>query len=232
VQALEVRHARDALLAKHAAHRVTTDLNELNSGFVSGAGRVRFTTIQARVKTKDSFFRKLFQTAREAAATIGVTPSSLEQLYADIRDTCGVRFACPYYDEILPAIQEVRSFLRVRGYATDLNASEPFRDKNYLDNGDDHGYRSYHFFIKIPTTTDIYGNVDLCLCEVQARSELQHIWAVKSHDLLYKPAEGWQLSDQHVTEDMRQVSNSLRAADQFLVSIRDRARGGSNVDRA
>jgi hypothetical protein len=61
------------------------------------------------------------------------------------------------------------------------------------------------------------------------RSELQHVWAVKSHDLLYKPSRGWQLSDKHVTEDMRQLSNSLRAADQFLVSIRDRARGGGNV---
>jgi len=35
---------------------------------------------------------------------------------------------------------------------------------------------------------------------------------------------GWNMSDEHVVQDMREVSNSLRAADQFLISIRDRSR--------
>ena len=63
------------------------------------------------------------------------------------------------------------------------------------------------------------------VCELQARTELQHVWAVKSHDLLYKPGFGWQHSDNHVVKDMREVSHSLKAADQWLMSIRDRVRG-------
>lgn len=118
----------------------------------------------------------------------------------------------------------VRPRLAGFGYATLLSVAS-LRDKSFLDAGDAFGYRSYHFYVKVPTDIDIYGNSQLCLCEVQARSELQHVWAVKSHELLYKAEEGWQLDDQHVVEDMRQVSNSLRAADQHLVSIRDRVRG-------
>jgi ppGpp synthetase/RelA/SpoT-type nucleotidyltranferase len=77
----------------------------------------------------------------------------------------------------------------------------------------------------VPTLIDIYGNVELRLCEVQARTELQHVWAVKSHDLIYKPESGWNLDDDSVVENMRQVSNSLRAADHYLVDIRKRIKG-------
>jgi hypothetical protein len=39
---------------------------------------------------------------------------------------------------------------------TDLS-SVGLGDKNYLDKGDSKGYRSYHFFLKVPTPVDIYG---------------------------------------------------------------------------
>ena len=153
-----------------------------------------------------------------------MTQGSLKRIYKGIRDLAGVRFSCPYLDEVKTTIQQlVRPGLRQLGYDIVLKTA-PFSDKDYLNEGNEHGYRSYHFYLRVPTDEDIYGNSRLCLCEVQARSELQHIWAVKSHDLLYKPGAGWQFSDVHVAEDMRQVSNSLRAADQHLVSIRDRIR--------
>jgi len=200
---------------------VTEDLGNLNEIYSAQQGRSFFTSIDGRVKSQLSFFRKLFKLCNERSASTGVTPEILQTIYEDIKDLCGLRFACPYYDEIGPATERVRAFLRELGYATAL-AELP--DKDYLDEGDALGYRSYHFFLRIPTTTSIYGDVDLCLCEVQARSELQHIWAVKSHDLLYKIGDGWRTADQHVAADMRQLSNSLRAADQSLISIRDRSR--------
>jgi ppGpp synthetase/RelA/SpoT-type nucleotidyltranferase len=127
-----------------------------------------------------------------------------------------------YLDEVRPAITDlIRPGLAKLGYATQLKAAG-LRDKDFLDTGNEHGYRSYHFHVKVPTPIDIFGNTKLCLCEIQAKSELQHVWAAKSHDLLYKPEEGWQFGDPHVEGDMRAVSDSLRAADQHLVSIRDR----------
>ncbi|MEW6214747.1 MAG: hypothetical protein AB1478_06010, partial [Nitrospirota bacterium] len=108
--------------------------------------------------------------------------------------------------------------------ATNLEEFPDMKDKNMLDYGDELGYRSYHFFVKIPTIIDIFGGIEHFICEVQGRSELQHIWAVRSHDLLYKHGEGWNIPDEQAIEDMRQLSNTLRAADQFFVSIRDRIR--------
>jgi len=61
-------------------------------------------------------------------------------------------------------------------------------------------------------------------CEVQGRSELEHVWATKSHNLLYKTGSGWDFRNNRVIEEMRQVSNILRGVDQFLVNIRHRVR--------
>jgi ppGpp synthetase/RelA/SpoT-type nucleotidyltranferase len=63
------------------------------------------------------------------------------------------------------------------------------------------------------------------ICEVQGRSELQHVWAVKSHDLLYKPDDGWLKPDAETLKDMQELSNSLRSVDHFLCRIRKRVRG-------
>ncbi|PYQ67348.1 MAG: hypothetical protein DMF53_01845 [Acidobacteria bacterium] len=196
VQNLVPIYKRDAILAKYAVARLISDLGSISTEYADKNGYAVFISIEGRVK----------------------------RIYRGIKDLSGVRFSCPYLDEVRTTIEQwVRPGLHRLGYGTSLQAA-PLRDKDFLDAGNEHGYRSYHFYLRVPTDVDIYGNSKLCLCEVQARSELQHIWAVKSHDLLYKPGTGWQYSDTHVQEDMRQVSNSLRAADQHLVSIRDRIR--------
>src|SRR5207253_3831744 len=81
-----------------------------------------------------------------------------------------------------------------RDWSSDVCSS----DLDYLEWGSDVGYRSYHFFVKVPTPVNIYGDLEMRVCEVQARTELQHVWAVKSHDLLYKPELGLDLSDENV----------------------------------
>jgi ppGpp synthetase/RelA/SpoT-type nucleotidyltranferase len=222
VRDLVPRYKKDAILAQYAVTRLLSDLHVVGKSYWEEYGRTAFTSLEGRVKTEVSLFRKLYRQARESTNRHGLTQGSLQRLYRGIKDLSGVRFSCPYLDEIRTTINDlVRPQLAQLGYATSLKAA-PFRDKDLLDAGNEQGYRSYHFHIRVPTVVDIYGSSQLCLCEVQARSELQHVWALKSHDLFYKTEAGWQLSDPHVQEDMRQVSNSLRATDHLLVSIRDR----------
>ncbi|MFN8484809.1 MAG: hypothetical protein U0768_17385 [Anaerolineae bacterium] len=219
-------YRKDATLALAALDRIHTDLEEINDVYEDRYGRVVFTAISGRVKTEDSFFRKLYGACVEQAPSHGLSPQTLKRFYSSISDICGIRFACPYLDEVKHAVHKiVRPELgEVRGYATDLRREPRYRDKDYLDEGDKFGYRSYHFYVKVPAFMDIYGTVEMCLCEVQARSELQQVWADKSHNLLYKPESGWRIDDPSIIEEMKQVSNSLRAADTFLMSIRDRVR--------
>ena len=198
----------------------------LNEQYYQEHFRVAFTDIHGRVKSEGSLLRKLYKKCCEDAPTKGLTQARIHDRYFSIWDKVGIRLSCPYIDEIEPAVNAlIRPRLNELGYLTRFQEPD-LDDKNRLDSGDASGYRAYHCFVKAPAITDIFGNVDLVLCEIQVRSELQHVWADKSHDLLYKPEGGWDLSDAHVLEDMRQLSNHLRVADQLLISIRDRIQGG------
>jgi ppGpp synthetase/RelA/SpoT-type nucleotidyltranferase len=220
------RYERDAILAAEAVTRLVDDLRAIDTTHFEERGRGAFTTIEGRVKEKDSFFRKILRSCQALASQRGFTHATIEEAYTGVKDLAGVRFSCAYYDEVVSTVDHlVRPTLRASGHGTVLQNDPHLADKNLLDVGNEYGYRSYHFYLLVPTVVDIYGGREPCLCEIQARTELQQVWATKSHDLLYKPGQGWDFSDPHVAEDMRQVSNSLRAADQFLVSIRDRARG-------
>jgi ppGpp synthetase/RelA/SpoT-type nucleotidyltranferase len=226
VAPLVERYRRDATLAQYAVARLLEDLEELNDRYLEEEDRVAFTAVEGRVKEENSFLMKLLRDCRTLTQARGVSQATLAAAYAGIKDLAGVRFSCPYYDEVVPAVNElVRPALAAIGYGTDLRGEAAYQDKDFLDEGDSLGYRSYHFYVRVPTVIDIYGGVEPCLCEVQARTELQQVWAHKSHDLLYKPTEGWGHRDERVVELMRQVSNNLRAVDEYLVDIRRRTRG-------
>jgi ppGpp synthetase/RelA/SpoT-type nucleotidyltranferase len=222
---LTERYKLDAITAKQAIEILIDDLKRLNSGYMDEKSRTLFTTLEGRVKGKGSFFKKLYERCKEHCRSQGFDKENLESWYQGINDLAGVRFSCPYFDEVEIAIRDkIRPFLESRGYATDLS-SAGMKDKNYLDKGDENGYRSFHFFLKVPTVIDIYGTTKGVICEVQGRSELQHVWAVKSHDLLYKAEEGWLKPNAETLKDMQELSNNLRSVDHFLCRIRHRVRG-------
>jgi len=219
------RYETDAITAKQAVQIVIDDLTRLNAAYFAKNSRTLFTTLDGRVKGKDSFFAKLFEHCKEACKSEGFDRHNFNSWYESIHDLGGVRFSCPYFDEIESAVKDhIRPHLEPRGYGTDLS-SLGLKDKDYLDKGDVNGYRSYHFYLKVPTPVDIYGATKAVVCEIQGRSELQHVWAVKSHDLLYKNERGWLKPTAETVKDMQELSNNLRAVDHFLMKIRRSVRG-------
>ena len=231
VKTFEERYDSDAIRAHVTLEKLVADLWDINNEYKDKNSRGAFTSVEGRVKTKDSFMMKLYKICLARAPNTGINKKTIGDSYKEIKDLCGIRFSCPYYDEVKFFVNNlVRPKLQNLGYQINFNKHSQLMDKDYLDQGNEQGYRSYHFFVKVPTEVDIYGKIEPCLCEIQARSELQHIWAVKSHDLLYKPKNSWDFSDVHVLEDMRQLGNSLRSADQFLISIRDRVKDTNKDD--
>ncbi|MBM3335731.1 hypothetical protein FJY63_13820 [Candidatus Sumerlaeota bacterium] len=159
------KYKHDYVLAKRAARQVTKDLQLLNDEYFEKNGRSAFTTVEGRPKPLDSLLRKLFRMCREKARTCRITSKLLVELYGEIHDLCGARFSCPYLDEVETFVFKlIRPKLARKGYETDLQKEPSLRDKNYLDQGDEVGYRSYHFFIRVPTPVDIWGNKQPCLC--------------------------------------------------------------------
>lgn len=219
---------RDVLVAQQAIKRLHDDLMKLNNCYYENNERVLFSSLESRAKSRDRFFHKIYRYIKEDLPKRGFTSEHLYEYYQKVYDLAGVRFACPYFDEIEAAIQkQIRPYLVTLGYAVDLSA-DGLPDKNLMDEGDQLGYRSYHFHVKVPALLDIFGATQLVICEIQGRSELQHVWAQKSHELLYAPGANFIVADDD-KEDMKQISNSFRAADHFLVRARDRVRGGQDV---
>lgn len=218
-------YRRNAIVAKSAINRLLYDLDYLNKEHETKSGRILFTTTEGRVKTEESFFRKLYDKCCKKQKHDGVSANSIKDTMNDIKDLAGVRFACPYFDEVLTAINNyIRPHLSSLGYATELE-NAGLTDKNFLDNGDKNGYRSYHFFVRVPTVINVFNDVELFTCEIQGRSELQHIWAVKSHDLIYKGNEKRLIGIDKYREDMKQISNNLRSMDHFLCRVRSEIGG-------
>jgi ppGpp synthetase/RelA/SpoT-type nucleotidyltranferase len=56
------------------------------------------------------------------------------------------------------------------------------------------------------------------VCEIQIRSELQDIWARRSHELLYKKHGRF---PEEKIEYMKHMSDFLKTVDNFLITIRD-----------
>ena len=224
VELLTEKFEKDFIRAKVCLEQLYDHLNEINLEYQNQMNRTLFTTLDGRIKSKKSFFVKLYGKCKNKVKSEGFSQENLQKWYGEITDLAGMRFSTPYYDEVDIAItQYIRPHLGRYGYGTDLN-SLGLVDKNYLDEGDENGYRSYHFFVKVPTPVDIYGTVENVICEIQGRSELQHVWAVKSHDLLYKPKKGWKNPTRDQLSDMKQLSESLRSVDHFLVKIRKSVR--------
>lgn len=217
-------YERRAALSEKAAEEITAQLRSFNKQSSALMGRGFLTAIEARVKAHDSYVRKLYGLISMRDGSIALTKDTLIAMCARIGDVCGARFCVAYSDEIEEAVRGVRKYLKNCGHGTDL-ASAGFPDRNTTMEGDECGYRSYHFYINVLTETDIYGDTDWCLCELQARSDLQHVWAVRSHDLVYK-----QLPDcteaRLMLADMKQIGNGLAAADHFLMRLRDQAAKG------
>lgn len=213
---------KDSVLAEYAITKLHADFVIIKEEYLTQNNQSALTSFNGRVKEEKSLFEKLYASCEES--NICMTQESIEQIYKNIKDIAGFRFSCPYSDEILPTINEIiHPKLQQRGSAVDLQSDPMLIDKNYLDQGNDKGYRSYHFYVQVPTVVDIFGKTEPVICEVQARSELQHVWAVKSHDLLYKPDEDVSIDNQTIS-DMKEISNLLHSADKFLISIRERVK--------
>jgi ppGpp synthetase/RelA/SpoT-type nucleotidyltranferase len=223
---IETIYEKKHLLSEYAITRMVNDLKEIDKKFRDENGYGIFTSVEGRAKDKNSYLGKLYRLCKEEKGKNGCDQKSIISKANNIKDLCGVRFSCPYFDGIEPAIALCREKLALLGYATDLKSDTKLSDKNYLEIGDDKGYRSYHWYVRIPTVIDIWGKTEFCLCEVQARSELQHVWAVKSHDIFYKKESSLVFSDIHVLTDMKHISDNLRSADQYLISVRDRVKEG------
>ena len=121
---------RQARVAEYARIQLVRDLAHINEAFKQEHQRSIFTTVEGRVKSKQSLLKKLHARCVSRIRKQGFTQGTVRRAYAEIVDLCGVRFSCPYYDQVRWAVDElVRPKLASLGYATDLTGQTKYRDR-------------------------------------------------------------------------------------------------------
>jgi ppGpp synthetase/RelA/SpoT-type nucleotidyltranferase len=227
IQGLRVKYKKRSLLAFTALKRLKSDINDLKDKYEQENRFPLISSFSTRTKSEESFFRKLYRKCIVEMDDKGYSEALVKEHYEAIKDVAGARLACQYAGDVIDRVKIIRDHLKQLGYATQLK-DESFKDKDFIKNGGDQfGYRSYHFYVRIPAITNIYGGTENIICEIQARSELQQVWADKSHDLLYKNNSDIEKLLEY-KEDMRQLSNQLESVDHFFDNVRKRIKSNSD----
>ncbi len=114
-----------------AIRQVQTKLEILDEEFSVRYRRNPISSIESRVKTPMSIYRKLKKRGQEI---------SVKSIVRNLNDVAGVRVICNFIDDIY-------DIARMLGRQDDLKV---ISIKDYIRNPKENGYRSYHMIVEIP----------------------------------------------------------------------------------
>ncbi|MFW6181273.1 MAG: GTP pyrophosphokinase [Spirochaetota bacterium] len=164
------------------------------------AGTVR-PTIKGRVKSFDSYYRKLLRKLREQPARDALPP---------ISDILGVRIICPFLEDLRDAERLVHERLQVVSVER----------KGCHRSVREFGYESTHLMVRVPE--DILYHHRLSgepVCEVQVQTILQNAWSEVEHELVYKA--GFSPFDEPLRRKLAALNAMLTLSDTIFQEIRD-----------
>ena len=90
------------------------------------------------------------------------------------KDIVGFRIICMYEKDIFRIVNLIRN--------SGLNV---VREKDYINNPKDSGYKSYHLTIEVPMDLPD-GTVENVFVEIQVRTDFMDLWASREHEMKYK----------------------------------------------
>lgn len=131
---------------------------------------------------------------------------SIEEIEDRISDMAGIRIMCQFVEDIEKVVEIIHS-------RTDM---EVLKEKDYINNMKDSGYRSYHMIIYY----DVYtlDGTKRIQAEIQIRTMAMDFWATIEHSLQYKYKGNM---PEHIKEKLLRASNAITVLDQEMSSVRD-----------
>lgn len=151
---------------KDAVRVLDTRLEILNHGLYPGSiksGPIH--TIQSRIKEKRSLEDKL--------SRLGCTLSA-SNARENLQDIGGLRIICYF-------VRDIYNLVRALKKQRDLVV---IKEKDYIKNPKDNGYRSYHIVLGIPVYC--LDMMEYFPVEVQLRTMAMDLWASMEHRVCYK----------------------------------------------
>jgi len=160
--------------------------------------------IRGRIKAPERIAEKLQRLGHD------ITAANAKNYIFDI---AGIRIICPFARDIYHLVELMHSM-------PDIKIQ---REKNYVLNPKESGYRSYHLIIETPVFYS--GRTVHVVTEVQIRTEAMNFWATLEHEARYK-----YMSDipDHLSDELVVCADKIAELDHRMFLIHENIMGRCN----
>lgn len=153
--------------------------------------------IKSRIKSEDSMKEKLKRKGLEV---------NLENALTKIHDAAGIRIICTFVDDVYEITKMIKEYDDI----------EIVREKDYIKNPKENGYRSYHLVIKVPLK--ISGEIHKVYLEIQIRTIAMDFWSSLEHQMKYKKNIK---NQQIIVEELKKCAEQIATTDINMMAIRN-----------
>ena len=153
--------------------------------------------IKTRIKSEESMKEKLKRKNLEV---------NLENALSKVYDAAGIRIVCAYIDDVYAVVEKLKQY-------DDLIV---IKEKDYIKNPKENGYRSYHIIFSVPLS--IAGNIQRVYVEIQIRTIAMDFWSSLEHEMKYKK----NIKNQEIiVEELKRCANEIATTDINMMAIRN-----------
>lgn len=153
--------------------------------------------IKSRIKSEESMKEKLKRKGLEV---------NLENALTKIYDAAGIRIICSFVDDVYDLVEMIKEYEDI----------EIVREKDYIKNPKENGYRSYHLVLKVPL--NIAGEINKVYLEIQIRTIAMDFWSSLEHQMKYKK----NIQDQQmIVEELKKCAEQITTTDINMMAIRN-----------
>lgn len=178
---------------------IETKMRVLDEQFSLSQDRNPIESISSRIKSIDAIYDK--------ARRIKI-PLTLESITNNIFDIAGVRVVCAFEKDIY----------MLRDCLLAQNDVTLFREKDYIKNPKESGYRSLHLIVEVPVF--LAEEKKQIKVEIQLRTMAMDQWASLEHRLLYKkdlPED----KAKSIRERLLKCASLNKELDEIMQSVKD-----------
>lgn len=168
-----------------ALNILMTKLDILNHTLYDEDATHPICSTRKRIKTKDSIEKKLGKKGHDA---------TVDNAKEYLRDIAGVRIVCYFKDDIYNLINSLKN-------QSDMIVC---KEKDYISEPKDNGYRSYHIILGIPVYC--MDGMEYFPVELQLRTLSMDFWASLEHRIVYK---GNRIGDEALSAELLDFSKQL-----------------------
>ena len=152
--------------------------------------------IFSRVKSEESMKEKLKRKGFEV---------TLENALTKIYDAAGIRIICSYIDDVYSVVEMLKKY----------NDLKLIKEKDYIKNPKENGYRSYHLVFEVPL--DIAGEIHPVFIEIQIRTIAMDFWSNLEHQMKYKHNIK---NPELIVSELKQCADEIATTDIKMQAIR------------